>query len=83
MTGCFAEADTWCFSGRCLMKGYVMFGQIVSITQQTMNNARILALYAGLVLRRGWSSLRFLRFTMLSLMIFACPDILEKKQIES
>jgi hypothetical protein len=54
MKECFAEnRRMWCSSGNCLVKGHLMFGKSISITQQTFLHWFTLPLFAG----HDWASL--------------------------
>jgi hypothetical protein len=58
------RTDTWCFSGSCwvvfclsrCLRGHMMLGKSISVTQQTVNDALALVRPAGL----HWSSLTML-----------------------
>ena len=82
------RTDTWYFSGSCLVKrhvmfywnghlrAHIMFGTSITITQQTVDYVLALVHLAGLC----WASLMMLLhwFALLSLLIFACCDFIER-----
>ena len=50
MKECFAEnRRMWCSSGNCLVKGHMMFGKSISITQQAVGDTLALVRLAFFV----------------------------------
>lgn len=87
MRGCFAKTDTredvrlrtdtWCFSGSYLVKGHVMFYWIGLLRKSMVFGKSDALALVHLVLLPSLTMLLH-RFTLLSLLIFACHGVIKK-----